>query len=71
MFVKLKSGTTYNYSVVAINMSNMEEVGDPVCARTFITRNGSDITGTIFNNTMDICTKMKVCSLHYKYSAQI
>ena len=69
MFSKLKSGTTYNYSVVAINMSNMVEVGDPVCG-TFKTQNGSDITGTIFNNTMD-CTKMKVCSLHYKYSAQI
>ena len=28
---KLTSGTTYNYCVVAINVTNMTEVGDPVC----------------------------------------
>ncbi|XP_065888473.1 uncharacterized protein [Dysidea avara] len=49
MFSKLKSGTTYNYSVVAINMSNMVEVGDPVCG-TFKTQNGSDITGVGLSN---------------------
>ena len=27
----LTSGTTYNYCVVAINVTNMMEVGDPVC----------------------------------------
>ena len=34
----LTSGTTYNYCVVGINVTNMMEVGDPVCGN-FTTKN--------------------------------
>jgi len=30
-FTNLTSGTTYNYCVVAVNMTDMMEVGDPEC----------------------------------------
>ena len=39
----LTSGTTYNYCVVAINVTDMMEVGDPVCGN--FSTNNSFFTG--------------------------
>jgi len=52
-FNELASGTTYNYCVVAINTTDMMEVGDPVCG-DFTTQNESAIKGTIATFTVQI-----------------
>ncbi|XP_065910565.1 uncharacterized protein [Dysidea avara] len=48
----LTSGTTYNYCVVGINVTNMMEVGDPVCGN-FTTKN---LTST-FTGDDDSCSE--------------
>jgi len=46
IFNELSSGTSYNYCIVAINTTDMMEVGHPVCG-DFTTENESAIKGTI------------------------
>ena len=47
-FTKLTSGTTYNYCVVAINVTDVMEAGDPVCGNfsTFATNYNEMDTAT-------------------------
>ena len=42
----LKSGTTYNYCVIAMNATNMEEVGEPMCGN--FTTAATSCTGGIY-----------------------
>ena len=48
MFTELESDTTYEFCVVAINVTDMTEVGNLEC-RDFNT--GGTIEGTVFSNT--------------------
>ena len=60
----LNSGTTYNYCVIATDITNMVQVGEPVCG-SFTTRSISSENNDGMKLIMYICSFIYPCNYIY------